>query len=59
MKVLKARERLEANMSASWPYMKDDNKKKAIHRGLLKDAELDNRIKVSTASDLKRILGNG
>lgn len=57
--VLKAREILDSNVISSWPHMKNDKDRKTKHRELVKRADLESRNVVSTASDLKRILGNG
>ncbi len=57
--ILKSREILDSNMTASWPHMKSDKDRKQKHRDLVKRADLETRNVVKTASDLKRILGNG
>lgn len=59
MDVLKARETLDLNMSTSWPHISNQNDKKQRHRSLVKAACLENKLVIGSASDLKRILGNG
>lgn len=57
MKVLKARERLEKNSVADYSNL-EFRKKQKLHSGLLKEAQIRSNKVISSASELKQILGS-
>lgn len=57
MEMIKAREVLQLNGIALWPNVKPESRKK-YHKDLMKKAGYIDSVRVATASDLRRIIGD-
>jgi len=57
MNIIKAREKLDLNITASWTKLEKDRRDK-IHKELLRDADyVETKHRVATAQDIARIIG--